>query len=362
MLRKILTKIDSYLTLKILFKVISLLLIIFLLQNTRMVWNGWASNLYAILKPFLVGFAVAYILHPLILKMGKIHIPKNLSILIVFLAIALGIVFISFELVPLLSEKIADFCYSMIQGVEWINAKILEYGEFGDVSFMNEISNMIIDFFSSYQSWMPQLMNSIPNMMNVVINFITNALFSIIVAIYVLIDYDQMKHYIVRIFESMFKGSYTYLHEINLDLSVYIHSMLLLVCIRFVEYSTFYFLIGHKDWLIIGIISSIGVLIPYIGGTVANAIGIITGLMLSPSRIIMMIAGICVLANIDAYVISPLIHEKRSDIGPLVSLFAVFAGGVLAGAIGIMLSVPTAIVIRTVYLIYKEKEKDPCVS
>ena len=71
---------------------------------------------------------------------------------------------------------------------------------------------------------------------------------------------------------------------------------------RQVEYCAFYYCVGHHDWLIIGIISALGAVIPYIGGTVANAIGILTGLTLPSSNLEALIIGIIVLSNVDNYV------------------------------------------------------------
>lgn len=68
-----------------------------------------------------------------------------------------------------------------------------------------------------------------------------------------------------------------------------------------------------------------------------------------------LIIGIMILSNVDAYVISPLVHEKRSAMGPLITLFAVFAGGVIMGAVGIMVSVPAAIAIKTAIEVYEQK-------
>ena len=94
------------------------------------------------------------------------------------------------------------------------------------------------------------------------------------------------------------------------------------------------------------------------GGTIANIVGILTALSLPPLSIFILIIGICVLANVDAYVISPMIHEKRSDLGPLLTLLAVFAGGVLYGAIGVMMSIPIAIVLKSMSQVYHEHHKN----
>mgnify|MGYP003509822170 FL=1 len=114
-------------------------------------------------------------------------------------------------------------------------------------------------------------------------------------------------------------------------------------------------MIGHSDWLVLGVLSALGAIIPYIGGIVANAIGILSGLMLPMERIIFMLIGIVVLSNVDNYVISPIVHQKRSALGPLTTLLAIFAGGMIGNMVGIMLAIPFVLAIKTIIEVYQER-------
>ena len=125
--------------------------------------------------------------------------------------------------------------------------------------------------------------------------------------------------------------------------------------IKFCEYACLYFLVGHGDWLIIALLTAIGLIIPYFGATIANCIGILTALTLSPIRFITLLIGIALLANLDGYVIGPLVHKKRSQLGPLVSIMVVFAGGIIAGVVGITIGIPLALAIKSIYEIYEEE-------
>ena len=58
--------------------------------------------------------------------------------------------------------------------------------------------------------------------------------------------------------------------------------------------------------------------------------------------------------NIDGYIISPKVYGKTNKLHPLVNIFAVFAGGILAGFWGIVISLPIAIIIIATYKFFKE--------
>lgn len=352
MFKRFLHRIDDTFSPKILMKIVGVLLIVYLLKATSSVWNEWMSLTISILQPFVLGFLLAFIIHPVVDWLDKKGISKNVSIISIWILIIVLFVVLCLILLPLLYDKLSGFIGNLTVGVEWISQKIVEFGEFESFSLVNKITETIIEFLNSYDSWLPTIISSIPGFMNTILGVVTNTLFTIIITIYMLFDFDRIKRGVKKFFGLFYTKSDVYLSKIDDDVSVYMRSLFILMIIKFCEYCLFYFLIGHEDWIIIGFLAAIGLLIPYLGGTLANLIGIITALTLSPFKIFLLIAGICILSNVDAYVISPLIHEKRSSLGPLITLLAVFAGGVLYGAIGIMISVPIAIAIKAICEVY----------
>ena len=64
---------------------------------------------------------------------------------------------------------------------------------------------------------------------------------------------------------------------------------------------------------------------------------------------------ICIICPIlDGNVIGPKVYGKTNSLHPLVVIFAVSAGGVIAGFWGIVLSLPVAIAIKTTFQFYKK--------
>lgn len=353
MFRRFMKRMDQTFSIQVLGKIVLMLLVIYLLKVTSSVWGSWFGTLISILQPFIFGFLLAYVLHPLIVWLEKKGISKNISIIAVWIIIVVLFFLLCLVLLPMIYEKLSSFISNMIVGVQWVSDKIIQYGEFENFDLVDSITKTITDFLSTYDEWVPSIVSSLPTLMNTALNILTNTLFTIIIAIYMLFDFQRIKNCLHKFFCMFYSKSDSYLVKIDEDVSIYLRSLLILMIIKFCEYSLFYFLIGHEDWMIIGALTSIGLLIPYLGGTIANGIGILTALTLSPARIFFLIVGICILSNVDAYVISPLIHERRSSLGPLITLLAVFAGGVLYGAIGIMLSVPVAIAIKAICDVYQ---------
>lgn len=358
MFKKLLQKFDEHCSLYTLLKIIGILLIMYLLLRTQIVWGSWLNTFLAITTPFIAGFVLAYVMSPLVEHLKTKGISKNFSIFMIWVILIVVIVLLMIMLVPTLYTKVNSFITSVIEGIQWIVNKIKEVGRFKDFSVVNTIQDNIIKLLEGYDNWLPQLLGSLPNVMSTLLGYLTNILFTIIIAIYMMFDFERIKRSIKKFVSYLIPSGNEYLSAMNKNVYVYIKSLIILILIRLIEYCAFYFLVGHPDWLIIGIISAIGTVIPYIGGTLANAIGLLTGLTLDTPNLIALIIGILVLSNVDNYVISPIVHEKRSSLGPLLTLFVVFAGGVVYGAIGIMISVPITIMIKTAWELYHQRQQE----
>ena len=113
-------------------------------------------------------------------------------------------------------------------------------------------------------------------------------------------------------------------------------------------------MIGHPNFLLLGVLSSVSTLIPYFGGLIVNIIALIIASVVSPQLFVMTLIVAIVFPNIDGYLISPKIYGKTNNISPLLSIFAVFAGGVLGGFVGILIALPLTIILRTIYKSYKK--------
>ena len=146
--------------------------------------------------------------------------------------------------------------------------------------------------------------------------------------------------------------------EINVEESSYIRSLLILVVIHAIEYCLLYLLVGHQDWLNMGLVTGLSLIVPYLGPTIANVIGILTALVLPPSRVITLIVMIVILSNTDEYVLAPLVHAHNTNVTPLWAIFSVFAGGVILGVTGVIIAIPVYLAGRVIYLNYHKKKEE----
>ena len=123
----------------------------------------------------------------------------------------------------------------------------------------------------------------------------------------------------------------------DMEITKYLKGLELFMIVQFLEYSFIFFIIGHPNWLILGILASITTVIPYFGGLITNIIALILASVVSTPLLIATTIVCLVFPQLDGYIISPKIYGKTNNVNPLITIVVVSVGGTLLGIGGIIL-------------------------
>ena len=138
----------------------------------------------------------------------------------------------------------------------------------------------------------------------------------------------------------------------------YLTGFVRIMIISVFEYTFAYTIIGHPNAILLGSLAMIANLIPYFGGIINNVVAAVTAFVISPTLFFRTIIVFVVLSMVDGYVINPIVYGKTNKVHPLVVIMSVFAGGILFGILGIIISLPLAIIIITTIQYFKDDVKD----
>lgn len=332
------------------FKLLNLLIIIAivcLLYSIRGLWIGIVVNIFKILAPFLLAFAVAYVIYPLVKKLIDAGSPKWLAILAVCILGIGSILIIILLTVPLLYEQILLFLSNISVLLSDLSSKYeINFG--GLQSSLTEFSTNIISSLGS------SISNGAISVVNASFGVMSTAIVVIAAAIYFLIDMDKVREWVKRYFNERNKRTTNYLDKLDGELTKYIGGMGLNIILQGIEYTLAFLIIGHPNWLILGILSGISAIIPWFGGFLVAVISLLVSSVIS-TKMFLLTVLICIICPIlDGNVIGPKVYGKTNSLHPLLVIFAVSAGGVIAGFWGIVLSLPVAIAIKTTYNFYEK--------
>ena len=96
----------------------------------------------------------------------------------------------------------------------------------------------------------------------------------------------------------------------------------------------------------------------FFGGIITNIIAAITAFVISPALFIKTVITFVILSTVDGYLINPIVYGKTNDVHPLIVIIALFAGGIIFGMFGIIISLPLAIIIISTIKYFKEDIND----
>lgn len=335
---------------KLNYKLLNLLIliaIICLLYSIRGLWLGIVTKIFSILAPFLLAFAIAYVIYPLVKKLIDAGSPKWLAILAVCILGIGSILIIILLTVPLLYEQILLF----ISNISVLLSDLSSKYEINFGALQSSLTDFSTNVISSLGS---SISNGAISVVNASLGVMSTAIVVIGAAIYFLIDMNKTRTNIKEYLKERNKRTLEFLSKLDKELTKYIGGMGLNILIQGIEYTLAFLIIGHPNYLILGILSGISAIIPWFGGFLVAIISLLVSSVIS-TKMFLLTVIICVICPIlDGNVIGPKVYGKTNALHPLLVIFAVSAGGMIAGFWGIVLSLPVAIAIKTAYNFYKK--------
>lgn len=321
--------------------------IIFLLYQTGHLWIGILGTILKIMFPFLFAFVVAYALHPILRFLINRRVPKGLGIFLILATLFGLIAIVVVLLVPLLFDQLGSLFNGIIAFIKEISLNYdLNFGALQDT--LAKSFNEIIASIGKYVS------NGAMNAINVSMSFVTTLIIAFSAAVYFLIDMDKIRAGFKKFLQRKSERSYFYVRRLDNEMKNYLSGFCKIMVISLIEYTVVYFAIGHPNALLLGFLAAISNLIPYFGGMITNIIAAITAFVISPALFIRTVISFFILSAVDGNVINPLVYGKSNQVHPIIVIMSVFAGGALFGIVGIIISLPTAIIILTTYHFFKD--------
>lgn len=335
---------------KLNYKLLNILILVVIIAigfETFPIWGGILNTIFNILLPFAISFAIAYSLYPCVRKLQEKGVRKSIATLMVVVAVLCIIVVLFSITIPLVYEQLISLSKTIGDVFTDVSSKFeINLGSFQDT--INSSLNKIIADLGSYVS------DGTVSFISKSISFITNSIIVIIVSIYLLSDMDKIRTRVKLILKRINKRAFLYVKAVDNELENYLLGLVIFMLIQLFEYSLLFFIVGHPNWLLLGILASLTTVVPYFGGLVTNIIAVILASVISPKLFIATMIICLVFPNIDGYIISPKVYGKTNDINPIWSIFAVFAGGALYGFLGIVIALPLYIVLKCTYKFFKK--------
>ena len=327
----------------------------------------WASQ---VISPLLLGFAIAYLLSPIChfferilsknaLLSKKQSLCQNISILMTFLLLILGFVFLGSLLLSTLTKSIQVLrLEDLFQGIEDFASTVEKfysdlYVRLGNLPIGGEDAKEAVQLLLQKAVVFFQNMgNSVFSSLGSLAGALSTLVFGIIFSLYFLADGQKILSYWSRIFRLLFgERRLEKLRRFFVDadrvFAGYLRGQIIDGTIMAVLVSVSLSVLQVRYAVVIGVLTGFGNLIPYVGPFIAYGLTALVCLVYGDfTKLLPALIALFVIQTVDGNVINPRLLSQNIDVHPLVVIISLIIGGSLGGFLGIFLAAPVASLIK----------------
>lgn len=339
---------------------------------------------YILLKPLIFASIIAYLFYPLtrtiekFLEKNKLYSVKKqsnrriISIVLSYLFI-IGIIIglicgIYFMIGGQLSQStslanIIEYIENYATDNTFDIASVTQSIESNfNLPFMDKLTPYIIDFITNAQNYIIENIGSLSSSIMSIGSSIASFFIAIIISIYLLKDSEYFLGLFKKLYYIIFRdskaGQYTtdFFLIIHDSFSKFIRGQLLEACFVGILSAIALTIAGIQYAPVIGLISGICNMIPYVGpiaGTILAALmALLSGNFM---KIIYAVISMIIVQQIDNHLLAPKIVGDSVGLHAVFTMIAIIAGANVGGLFGMLLAVPLVASFRIIFNLWYDK-------
>jgi predicted PurR-regulated permease PerM len=306
----------------------------------------------SILMPFATGFAIAYVLAPVVARIERWGVRRSLASLSVIILFVFGLALLLVILVPLIQGQVVQLIARVPNLVrelqDQLGRLILLLQEHLPAEDVSKVRDLLGAKLAEAMTWLAGLVQGMITSSLAILNIVSLVVVTPIVSFFLLRDWERMvAHIDANLPRQSLETVRGQARLVSDTLVGFIHGQALICMILAIYYGIALTLAGLASGLALGLLIGVLAIIPMLGVTT----GFILGVGLAASQYgtwteILVVCGIFAVGQLaEANFLTPKLLGDRIHLHPVWVIFALFAGGTLYGFVGVLVAVPAAAVI-----------------
>ena len=300
-----------------------------------------------VINLLLISFIIAYTLKPLRNCLSeRFNISAKKSSLLIILLVLLAFIGLLYCIVPSILKESGNFGVMLDSIEEYVLAlaarfKLDKLPVFETIYLqIGEKINMVLSSVST---------NLVDNMISIGENIVALAVVPI-TTYYLLADGHLIYNKLLLVFPTDKRVLIKNINN-NIDkiLSRYILSQLLLSLIIGILSFILLLILRVKFPLVLSIINAIANIIPYFGPIIGGVPIIFMAFTGSVTKVLLAAIGVFLIQQVEGNFLAPKITGDSTNMHPIIIIILLILGEKMGGVIGMVLSVPIAVIIKVVY-------------
>ena len=326
------------------------------------------NQLRPILSPFVIGALIAYLGDPLADRLQRLGCGRAVAATLVFAMIGVLVLITLLLTIPLLAQQLDTLVhklpalYQWFAGVAvpWVQHKLhLPQQQLPILGVTEKLAE-------NWQSVGKVVAGVGAYITGSGINFLVslgNLVLIPVVAFYLLRDWDKLKPKALSLLPLNWQpGVADLFEECDEVIGAFLRGQFLVMLALGCIYATGLWTVGLELAFLIGVVAGLASVVPYLGTFVGLMSASAAAVVQFQDWSVLLWVGLVFAVGqmIEGYLLTPNLVGDRIGLHPVAVIFAILAGGQLAGFVGILVALPVAAVImvllRHVHRYYKDSD------
>ena len=311
-------------------------------------------TLLKVANPFFIGFVLAWLFNPIVVKLENRGWKRGLACITVYLAFIIILFAFFGMLIPTLYNQLNDLVAALPSNFNQVKLWVTNFLDKFNSSEMFNVAEIESNIFKTMENLAGGLANDLPSKIVSIAGSLVSGIgtigVSLVVGIYLLFDFNDVTDHLLKYIPKSHKEETKNLVDnIANELRKCVNGTLLVAFMVFVCDSIGFAFAGLKSPILFGLLCGITDLIPYIGPYIGGAAAVIVGFSQNPIIGIITLIVATIVQLIENYVLQPVVMSKTMQLHPVTIIIGLLIFGHFFGIAGMILATPILSLFKVLY-------------
>src|SRR5450759_2899809 len=311
------------------------------------------------LIPFAIALAIILVLRAPVDLLERRGMPRAVAVLVCYLATIVVLAVVSLILVPTLAAQITQFGGKFPEYANKVYQLYISVSaSFTRMKLPAFLTVAVRNVLDSVTAWAVDVSASVASgavgVTSQIATLVFDGLIALLIAFYVLIDFDKMREEVLRLFGRQRDHADHFMSITSRVLGGYLRGVVLDGLAVFAIVAVGLSVLRVPGAIVIGVFAGLVNVVPYLGPGLAMALAGVAGLFVSPWLGFWAAMVVVLASQIDSLVLNPRIMAGQVDLHPVLVVFSLLTGATLFGVAGMILAIPVAAISKAVFMYWYE--------
>lgn len=310
-----------------------------------------------------IGTIAAFVASPVVNLLERRGLPRGIAAIAGILLVLVALLVLFGFAIPFAMAQVASILRDAPSWLSALGSWLVEleskYAVFEHLSNTVQLDSLLKSLSDVFNQVLSGLLSTFRDGVVPMVSNIASTVFIVflafVFAFWLVLDYPRINEEICQVLGDSRALDYRLMVAVvSSSVGGYLRSTLINSLIQGLLAFLGFALVGHPYAAAMGILSGILNIIPVVGPSISAITASLIALFYSPMMAVWTMVVAMVSQNVTDNVIAPKINQSTMQVHPVLSLTALIMGSTLGGTMGMVIALPIAAVLKSLFIFYYE--------